>query len=86
MAFKLSKKQADELNKLSIAFEEARSSLFSFLDETASEWEDEFSDKSERWQEGEAGQAAQEKIDLVRGWADEMPEEGTPSIDLSLLQ
>lgn len=85
MAFKLTKKQRNELTKLVEKYEHAKSDLSDALDQLASDWESEFSDKSERWQESEVGQAAQEKIDMVRGWFDDMPAEGEPNIDADAL-
>lgn len=85
MAFKLTKAEAKELEQLSMDYEAARCALADRLDEIASEWETEWSEKSERWQEGEAGQLAQEKCEMVRSWHDEMPEEGTPIIDVDSL-
>ena len=84
MAFKISKAHASQLDELVSAYEHARAALAEWLDELASEWEEEFNEKSEKWQEGEAGQAAQEHIDTVRSWFDELPEE--PSIDVEALQ
>jgi len=81
MAFKLNKKDASRLNELHQKYEAAKQDLSELLDEIASEWEGEFSEKSEKWVEGEAGQAAQERIDMVRGWFDDMPAEGDPNID-----
>jgi hypothetical protein len=80
-AFKLTKAEATALKKLVEDYETAADALRNRLDEIASDWESEHGEKSERWQEGEAGQAAQEKIELVRGWFDEMPGEETPAID-----
>ena len=85
MAIKLTKKQAANLDKLSEAFERAKMALSEALDEIASDWESEIADKSDKWQESEAGQAAQERVDLVRGWFDEMPGEGEPAIDTESL-
>ena len=76
MAIKLTKKQAEELQQFAELFEQARAALAERLDKIASEWEAEFYDKSERWQEGEAGQAAREKIGMARSWFDKMPSEG----------
>lgn len=48
-------------------FVDALSDLKSTIDEMVSDWESDFSDKSERWQEGEKGEAARAFIDA---WAD----------------
>jgi hypothetical protein len=85
MAIKLTKAQAKDLDQLSQNFEAAKMALSEKLDEIANDWESEWSDKSERWQEGEGGSAAQEKIDLVRSWMDELPAEGEPQIDTGSL-
>jgi hypothetical protein len=85
MAIKLTKAQAKDLDQLSQDFEAAKMALSEKLDEIANDWESEWSDKSERWQEGESGSAAQEKIDLVRSWMDELPAEGEPQIDTGSL-
>lgn len=81
MAFKLKKTEAADLQKLVDAYEQARSELADRIDEIASDWETEFSDKSEKWQEGENGQLAQEKCELVRGWHDEFPSETDIDVD-----
>lgn len=85
MAIKLTKAQKTELDNLAADFESARMALSEKLDEIASDWESEWSEKSERWQEGEAGQAAQEKIDQLRAYIDELPPEGGPMIDTESL-
>lgn len=72
MATKLTAKEVKELDALSQAYELAKAALREKLDEIASNWESEWSEKSERWQEGEAGQAAQEKIDMLRAGMDEL--------------
>ena len=72
MAFKITKKEAAYLQKLADAYEFARDELSRAFDDLASEWENDHSEKSERWQESEAGQTAQGRIDLVRGWEDEI--------------
>jgi hypothetical protein len=81
MTFKLTKAQAKELDALAAAFEAAKIALYEKLDEIANDWESDFSDKSEKWQEGDAGSAVQERIDLIRSWADELPPEGEPAVD-----
>lgn len=85
MAFKLTKSQAAELNRLTASFEFARGALSEFLDSIASAWESEWEGKSERWQGGEGGQAAEEKINQLRMWIAELPSEGEPEIDTESL-
>lgn len=85
MAIKLTKKQAAELQKAVDDFDTARTALADMLDSIASEWEEAISEKSERWLESEAGQTAQERAEMVRGWFDELPSEGEPAIDVESL-
>ena len=85
MAFRLTKKEAADLDGLVQAFEEARTSLEERLNEIATEWEFAVDEKTDRWRDSETGQTAQERIDLVRMWCDEMPGEGEPQIDGSML-
>lgn len=86
MAIKLGKDQRKELEGLIVAFESAHDKLFDFLDALANDWEGEIEDHSDKWREGEAGLAAQEKIDAVRSWMDEFSGEGgQPGFDLDLL-
>lgn len=75
MAFKLTKKEAAEMQKLVDAYDVARSELSQVLIDLADEWESECGDESEKWQESDAGEAARERIDTVTGWADEIPED-----------
>ena len=81
MAFKLNKKAIDGVRLLVDQVETARASLAERLAEIASEWDDEFGDKSERWQDGDNGQAVREKIDQVREWAEALEEPMEPEID-----
>lgn len=85
MAIKLTKKQAADLNALAEAYQLAAGNLRDRLDETPLIGRVKWADKSERWQDGEAGQTAQERIDLVRGWCDEIPGEGDPAVDTDQL-
>jgi hypothetical protein len=75
MAFKLNKQELTDLQALIDAYKNARSSLADRLDEIAADWESDFADKSEKWQEGEAGQIVLERIEMVRGWHDEFQSE-----------
>lgn len=75
MAFKLTKSQQNELTVLVEAYETARGELATFLDEIASNWEQELEERSEKWMESERGQEAQERTEKIRGWHEELPDE-----------
>jgi hypothetical protein len=45
------------------AYNQAQADVRTFIEETHQSLEDEFSDKSEKWQDGERGQAVREFID-----------------------
>lgn len=83
MAFKLTKTQAKTLDSLIGAYGTAREALAEALDAIATDWEETIGDKSEKWQESEAGKEAQERADTIRAWFDELPEE--PGFDLESL-
>lgn len=75
MAFKLTKKDAANLQKLVDAYESARSDLAQALEDIASGWEIDFEERSDKWKESEPGQSASAHIDLIRSWCDEFPDE-----------
>lgn len=81
MAIKLTKREAQQLTELDDAYQSAAFQLQDFLSELLSYWQEQFNDRSEKWQESEAGQEAAERISTVEGWLDEMPEENTPCVD-----
>ena len=78
MAFTFTKAEAKEFAKLESDFEVARDTLAEFVREKHSEWDDAFNEKSERWQEGEAGETARTKIDGISNYADEIENMETP--------
>lgn len=71
--FRLTKTERAELDKAIAAVEQSLSTLSELIDATASEWEEEWDGKSEKWQEGDKGQAAREKVDAMRALFDELP-------------
>lgn len=84
-AFKLTNKQAQELDQLVGDYERTKDALREWLDDLAADWESALEDRSERWHESDAGQRAKDRTDTVRIWADELPE-GEPNIDAESLQ
>lgn len=80
---KLTKDQAVELQKLLDAFDKARSDLSEWVDGLVAEWDDAINDRSEEWQDGEAGQAATERKDQLATLSDEIPE--SPMVDIAAL-
>lgn len=68
MAFKIRKADYDELTKLHSAVAEAITAYRNKLDEVYQEFNGDYDDKSEKWQEGEKGEA-------VKSWLDEMSEQ-----------
>ena len=76
MAFKLTKRERAEGQKLFDAFDTAASELSQWLADLAEDWNGQFDEKSEKWQEGEAGEAARAKIDIIEAWIDAMPSDG----------
>lgn len=71
---KLTKAESAELQKLVDALDAAQSALTEWLSERQAEWESAIEDRSEKWRESEAGQEAQERLDTLTGWLDEIPE------------
>jgi hypothetical protein len=65
---KLTKAQKSEIDLLINDFDNARSALFDKLDEIAGEWDDEISERSEKWQQSEASDAARERTEQLRQW------------------
>jgi hypothetical protein len=74
MAFKITKKEAAELQALVDAYEAAQDALGKALAEIHEEWENEYHEKSEGWQESAAGQAAEDRIDTLWAMIEELPE------------
>jgi hypothetical protein len=64
----LRKSKIDPLDGIEAKLDEAKTSV----DEIWQEEEAAYSDRSERWQEGEKGQATKERIDLLEQLADEI--------------
>jgi hypothetical protein len=79
MTAKLTKTERKELNILIADLDNARSALLDRLDEIANEWDDAISEKSDRWQESDAGSDATSRAETIRQWVDEVPE--TPAFD-----
>ena len=69
-----------ELEKLIATFDVAKEALATFLSDLHGEWETAFGEKSEKWQEGEAGQAARERIDTLAAWIDQIESVESPDI------
>lgn len=85
-AFRLSKQQAAELDQLVARYEEAKADLSEFLTNLVADWDEAWNGRSEKWQEGDAGQAVRERIDAVQSLVDdEMPSEGEPVINIEEL-
>ena len=80
---KLTKQQKTELTKLLADFDQARQALADRVEEINNEWSDAFEERSERWKEGDTAQEAQERIDALQAFWDELPE--TLDLDLDAL-
>ncbi len=80
MAFKFKKTEAATLEELLAQFDGAKEQLHSFLEEHRDAWQEQYDEKSERWQEGEAAEAASERIEILNTAIDEL---GTFELDLS---
>lgn len=72
MTCKLSAAEAIELAVLTSAFNNAHDDLRYWLRKHVDEWQDEFDAKGERWQESEAGKAAQERLDALEIMAEDI--------------
>lgn len=81
-AFKLTKKEAAELSELADAYSTARDALAERLDEIASKWEEALEERSDKWRESERGEEITALVEKVREWSDEMPDEGSPAVDV----
>lgn len=66
MAFKVNKAQMERLKKILNQAEDDHA----FMEEMASNMQSEWDDKSEKWQEGENGEAAAELITQLEGIRD----------------
>ena len=75
MATKLKVSDRKEIEAALDAYNAARENLSQLLTDLVSEWDSEMADKSDKWREGEAGTAAQERIDAAQAALDELPEE-----------
>jgi hypothetical protein len=53
----------DQVNYAITSWNEARQTVYDFLEDIVNEHEDAFDEKSEKWQEGERGEATREWID-----------------------
>jgi DNA anti-recombination protein RmuC len=81
---KLTKAERSQLETLIAALDKARDELASHMREIADEWQSTFDEKSERWQEGDAGQAAQQRIETLTEMADDLTDSELP--DLTTLE
>lgn len=71
-AFKLTKKERADLSELASTLETARDNLQTFLADLHSDWQSTFDERSEKWQEGEAGQAASQWLEQMQEWIDKL--------------
>jgi predicted RNase H-like nuclease (RuvC/YqgF family) len=69
---KLAKAEAITLRILADALDTAKSELTDYLNEMQSDWEKEYDERSESWQNSEAGLAAQERRDTLQCLIDEV--------------
>lgn len=81
MAFKLNKAKQAELQALADAYQQAAEAYSQALADLVSEWEEEFDERSERWQESEAGQEVCDKLDRLQEAADNAAELETIDFD-----
>jgi hypothetical protein len=77
----LNKSRHRELTALIEAFDTAKSSLTETLQATLDDWEEEYENSSERWQESDAGQAADERRSQLQEWIDSLEEIDTFDLD-----
>lgn len=61
------KEQMEELTRLAEEFERVREEFLAYVVDIVSEWDADFTAKSDRWQDSEAGQHAQSTIDGLVG-------------------
>lgn len=80
MTCKMTKAQQDTFSNLINNFNSARQDIENFLTELKDDWEDDLQNKSESYQESQAGQDAQERIDTLDGWMDEVANDFEPDI------
>ncbi len=71
---KLTKSERKELDELANAADNALCVLRHRIAELADQWGEDWNEKSEKWQESDAGQEAQERIDILQNYCDEWPE------------
>jgi hypothetical protein len=77
----MTKKETAELEKLIAAFDAAKSELADGLELTATDWETETGDASEKWLESAAGQNAQARAEKMREWADAVNDLEIPNLE-----
>jgi hypothetical protein len=71
-AFTMTKAVSERLVACENAYCTARDTLEETARAIADEWQEVFEDRSESWQQSEAGVAAQERIQALSGLADEL--------------
>ena len=69
------KEKGEAVTAALTAYNEARDTMHGTLDTLCTDLRDEYEGKSERWQEGEKGQAADAWIEEIEGKRDELADE-----------
>lgn len=85
MAIKLTAKERKELDTMLAVYNSARETLMERCREIAETWQGEYDERSEKWQESDAAEAATDRIDTLNQAADDF-ENADVEIDLDSLQ
>lgn len=68
------KEAYEKLNGAVTAYNEAQTEVREWIEQQVSDWQEDFAERSEKWQEGEKGQAAQSFIEAWESHANELEE------------
>jgi hypothetical protein len=69
---RLSAAEIQTLKDLTQAHEDAREDLGEFLDNVVARFQDEIEERSEKWRESESGREAQDRLETIGGWRDDL--------------
>lgn len=77
-AFKLTQAEAATLDSLIETYGLALKALTDQISKITEAWESAFHEKSNEWKASEAGQRAEERLDLLHAWLDCLSSAGPP--------
>jgi len=72
---KLTNAQRAEIQELADAYDRGRSLLIELLGQIQADWQAEIDEKSDKWRESDNGVKAQDRLDILTGWLEELPDD-----------